>query len=292
MKKIQLRIVHRFCFFILHSSFCLFMSILNKIVEEKRREVAQLPARLIAAGDLRDAMLEHGERRDFIAALKSPRHGDIPLIAEVKKASPSAGVICKDFNPVRIAKEYEAAGASCLSVLTDGKFFQGSLDYLRQIRAAVKLPLLRKDFIIDERQILEAIEWGADAILLIVAILNDAQLSKFHSLATEAGLTVLVEVHDEVELERALKIGVTLIGVNNRDLKSFKVDLGTTEKIAAKLSSSRATRHSSLLVAESGIHTRADVERLKKWGANAILVGESLMRGGDIQKKIRELIGN
>ena len=149
------------------------MTILDTIVEEKKREVAQLPARLIAAGDLRDALLERGERRDFLAALRKPQRGDIALIAEVKKASPSAGVICQDFDPVRIAREYEAAGASCLSVLTDEKFFQGSLDYLRQIRAAVKLPLLRKDFIIDERQILEAIEWGADAILLIVAILSD-----------------------------------------------------------------------------------------------------------------------
>jgi indole-3-glycerol phosphate synthase len=218
-------------------------------------------------------------------------HGPMALIAEVKKASPSAGVICRDFDPVRIAKEYEAAGASCLSVLTDEKFFQGSLDYLRQIREAVKLPLLRKDFIIDDRQILEAIEWGADAILLIVAILTDAQLAKFHSLAAEAGLAVLVEVHDEVELVRALKISPKLIGVNNRDLKDFKVDLATTEKLAAKLFPSPATRHSSLLVAESGIHSRADVERLEKCGANAILVGESLLRGGDIKSKIRELIG-
>jgi indole-3-glycerol phosphate synthase len=267
------------------------MSILDTIVEQKKREVAKLPARLIAAGDLRDALLEHGERRDFLAALRQPRRGDIALIAEVKKASPSAGVICKDFDPVRIAKEYEAAGASCLSVLTDGKFFQGSLDYLRQIRAAVKLPLLRKDFIIDERQIPEAIEWGADAILLIVAILSDEQLKRFHALATEAGLAALVEVHDETELERALAAGANLIGVNNRDLKDFKVDLATTEKIAAKLFSSPAARHSSLLVAESGIHTRAEVERLKKCGANSVLVGESLMRGGDIRTKIRELIG-
>jgi indole-3-glycerol phosphate synthase len=290
-------------------------NILDKIVEEKKREVAKLPARLIAAGDLRDAMLEHGERRDFLAALRQPKPcgsrgneaqtsigsksepphvgscNSMALIAEVKKASPSAGVICKDFDPVRIAREYEAAGASCLSVLTDAKFFQGSLDHLRQIRAAVKLPLLRKDFIIDERQILEAIEWGADAILLIVAVLTDEQLRKFHSLAMEAGLAVLVEVHDEAELERVLKIDATLIGVNNRDLKTFKVDLATTEKLAAKLFSSPVTRHSSLLVAESGIHTRADVERLKKCGANAILVGESLMRGGEIQKKIPELIG-
>jgi len=168
------------------------MNTLDKIVAEKKMEVARLPKRVLATGDLRDALLEHGERRDFLAALQHPRHGNIALIAEVKKASPSAGVICRDFDPVRIAKEYEAAGASCLSVLTDEKFFQGSLDYLRQIRSAVKLPLLRKDFMIDERQILEAIEWGADAILLIVAILDDARLQRFHALATEAGLAALV----------------------------------------------------------------------------------------------------
>jgi indole-3-glycerol phosphate synthase len=269
------------------------VNILDKIVEQKKREVARLPARLIAAGDLRDAMLEHGERRDFLAALKNPRCGDIGLIAEVKKASPSAGVICKDFDAIRIAKEYEVAGASCLSVLTDEKFFQGSLDYLRQIRAAVKLPLLRKDFIIDERQILEAIEWGADAILLIVAILNDGQLTKFHTLAIEAGLAVLVEVHDEEELERALKISPALIGVNNRNLKSFAVDLAITERLAAKMEDGRwkmANASSPLLVAESGIHTRADVERLKKCGAGAILVGESLVKQGDIGTKVRELI--
>jgi indole-3-glycerol phosphate synthase len=267
------------------------VNILDKIVEEKKREVAKLPARLIAVGDLRDAMLEHGERRDFLAALRQPRHGDIALIAEVKKASPSAGVICQNFDPVRIAKEYEAAGASCLSVLTDEKFFQGSLDHLRQIREAVKIPLLRKDFIIDERQLLEAIEWGADAILLIAAILTDEQLAKFHSLAMEAGLAALVEVHDEAELNRATKMGANLIGVNNRDLKTFKVDLVTTERLAAKLFPAPATRPASLLVAESGIHTRADVERLRKCGAGAILVGESLMRGGDIGAKVRELIG-
>jgi indole-3-glycerol phosphate synthase len=266
------------------------MNMLDKIVAEKKVEVTRLPERLLAAGDLRDALLEHGERRDFFAALQHPPHGDIALIAEVKKASPSAGVICEDFDPVRIAKAYEAAGASCLSVLTDEKFFSGSLDYLRQIRAAVKLPLLRKDFIIDERQILEAVEWGADAILLIVAILDDARLQRFHALASEAGLAVLVEVHDEAELERALKTGARLIGVNNRNLKTFKVDLATTERLAAKLFAPPVTHHPSLLVAESGIHTRADVERLKQCGANAILVGESLMRGGDIKSKIRELI--
>ncbi len=260
-------------------------NILETIVEQKKREIALLPARIIAAGDLHDAMLEHGERRDFLAALKKPRIGNIGLIAEVKKASPSAGVICPNFDPVRIAKEYEAAGASCLSVLTDEQFFQGSLDYLRQIRAAVKIPLLRKDFIIDERQILEAIEWGADAILLIVAILTDEQLQAFHTLASEAGLAVLVEVHDEEELARALKFSPALIGVNNRNLKTFQVDLANTERLAARI-----TQSGSLLVAESGIHTRADVERLKKCGAGAILVGESLMKQGNIAAKVKELL--
>lgn len=278
------------------------MNILDKIVEQKQREVARLPERRLAAGDLRDLMLERDERRDFLAALRQPRVGDIALIAEVKKASPSAGVICPDFNPVRIAAAYEAAGASCLSVLTDEPFFQGSLDYLRQIRAAVELPLLRKDFIIDARQILEAIEWGADAVLLIVAILDDARLKHFHALAVEAGLAALVEVHDEAELDRALAAGAGLVGVNNRDLKTFKVDLATTERLAARMVEHRTRgdgkppstlnpQSSTLLVAESGIHTRADVERLKHAGADAILVGESLVRQQAIHVKAAELLG-
>ena len=278
------------------------MNILDQIVEQKKLEVAKLPARLIAAGDLRDAMLERGEPRDFLAALRQPRLDDVALIAEVKKASPSAGEICKDFDPVRIALEYEAAGASCLSVLTDEKFFQGSLDFLRQIRAAVKLPLLRKDFIIDERQILEAIEWGADAILLIVAILDDARLKWFHTPAMEAGLAALVEVHDEAELDRAIGIGANLIGVNNRNLKTFQADLATTERLAARLTERRASSvesqtsslqmpASTLLVAESGIHTRTDVVRLARCGARAILVGESLIRSGNVQTKVNELLG-
>ncbi|MDB6027230.1 MAG: Indole-3-glycerol phosphate synthase [Verrucomicrobiales bacterium] len=263
-------------------------NILDTIVEQKKREVAALPNRLLAAGDLHDAMLERNERRDFFAALQNPRRGSVALIAEVKKASPSAGIICKDFDPVRIAKEYEAAGASCLSVLTDEKFFQGSLDYLKQIRAAVKIPLLRKDFIIDERQILEAIEWGADAILLIVAILSDAQLERFHSLAIEAGLTVLVEVHDEDETRRALAIDAPLIGVNNRNLKTFTVDLGTTERLALQIGAERLKN--KILVGESGIHTRADVKRLEACGAKAILVGESIVKQGNIAGKISELL--
>jgi indole-3-glycerol phosphate synthase len=273
------------------------MTILDTIVEDKQREVARLPQRPVSAADLQAALAARGGRRDFADALRNPKRGPVALIAEVKKASPSAGVIRPDFDPVRIAREYEAAGASCLSVLTDEKFFQGSLEYLQQVRGAVQLPLLRKDFIIDERQILEAVEWGADAILLIVAVLSDAQLRRFHELATGSGLAALVEVHDEAELDRALNAGAELIGVNNRNLKTFQVDLATTERLAARLHCSprntqHATRHPPpLLVAESGIHTRADVERLAKCGAQAILVGESLMKHADIGAKVHELLG-
>lgn len=266
-------------------------NILDRIVARKRLEVAKLPARRIAPEILREAVAQHGPRRDFIGALRHPAAGDVALIAEVKKASPSAGIICKDFDPVRIAREYEAAGATCLSVLTDEEFFQGSLEYLEQIRQAVKLPLLRKDFIIDERQILEAIEWGADAILLIVAILDNERLNHFQALARAAGLSALVEVHDAAELDRALAAGARLVGVNNRDLKTFTVDLATTERLAAKLWASPDGKE-TILVAESGIHTRADVERLRQCGAGAILVGESLMRGGSISIKAKELLGS
>lgn len=265
------------------------MTILDTIVEQKRRELARLPQRPVSVGDLRAALQARGERRDFLAALHQPPPGRVALIAEVKKASPSAGIIRADFDPVRIAREYESAGAACLSVLTDEKFFQGSLAYLRQIRHGVKLPLLRKDFVIDERQILEAVEWGADAILLIVAILTDAQVKRFHELATGAGLATLVEVHDEAELERALAIRPEIIGVNNRNLKTFKVNLACTERLAARLAGA-GLNPLPLLVAESGIHTRDDVKRLAACGARAILVGESLMRHADLVTKVRELL--
>lgn len=265
------------------------MSILDTIVEHKRAEVARLPATGASAAELKQARQAQTRARDFFAALRSPRRGGVALIAEVKKASPSAGIIRADFDPVEIAKSYEAAGASCLSVLTDERFFQGSLGYLKAIREAVDLPLLRKDFTIDERQIREAIDAGADAILLIVAILDDARLRHFHQLADEAGIAALVEVHDEAELERALTAGARLIGVNNRDLKTFEVDLATTERLAAKLEP-RKSGASHLLVAESGIHTHEDVVRLRTCGADAILVGESLMRHADIGAKVRQLL--
>jgi indole-3-glycerol phosphate synthase len=266
------------------------VNILEKIVEQKKLELEQLPKRPASAEHLRWAVKTHGQRRDFASALRYPRHGATALIAEVKKASPSAGVIREDFDPVAIAKDYEEAGAACISVLTDERFFHGSKEYMRQIRNAVHLPILRKDFIIDARQIIEAIEYGADAILLIVAILTDFQLKLFISSATEAGLDVLVEVHDEEELQRALGAGANMIGINNRDLRTFRVSLDTSVNLIAKAKATGdATRR--VFVAESGIHSRDDVQRLASAGAHAVLVGESLVREPDIQAKVRELLG-
>lgn len=265
------------------------MSILEKIVEQKKREIAAMPKRPASAEHLRWSVKTHGQRRDFATAVRFPRHGKVALIAEVKKASPSAGVISQDFDPVRIARAYEEAGASCISVLTDERFFQGSKEYMRDIRNAVQIPILRKDFIIDALQILEAIEYGADAILLIVAILSDQELKLFISMAAEAGLDALVEVHDEVELQRALAAGASLIGINNRDLRTFRVSLETSVLLISSVKGTPEGRH-KIFVAESGIHTAADVERLAQGGAHAILVGESLMREKDPGAKIRELL--
>ena len=266
------------------------MTILDTIVAQKRREVAGLPPEPVTPAGLRAALGRRGGARDFVVALRQSRRGEVSLIAEIKKASPSAGVIRPDFDPVEIARAYERAGATCLSVLTDERFFQGSLGDLRAIREAVSLPLLRKDFIMDERQIREAVEWGADAILLIVAILDEAALRRLHDLACQAGLAVLVEVHDEMELDRALAVQAALIGVNNRDLKTFQINLATTERLSERRRGHAAGR-AALLVAESGIHSRADVIRLKACGARAILVGESLMRHADVEAKVRELMG-
>jgi indole-3-glycerol phosphate synthase len=265
------------------------MNILDRIVAQKRQEVALLAPGFPTVSELLDLMADRGHPRDFATALRPRSRGAISLIAEVKKASPSAGLIRRDFEPVSIAREYEKSGARCLSVLTDESFFQGSLQFLSAIRKAVSLPLLRKDFIIDSRQIREAVQYGADAILLIVAILSDQQLREFAALAEGAGLAVLVEVHDESELERAMAVGARIIGVNNRDLKTFKVDLCTTERLAEKLFRLEKNRD-TLLVAESGIHTDSDVRRLVDCGAQAILVGESLMREKDISVKVRQLL--
>jgi indole-3-glycerol phosphate synthase len=264
------------------------MTILDTIVAHKRTEIARLTEPIPTPSQLAALARDRGGARSFQHALRHPIRSDMALIAEVKKASPSAGLIRPDFDPVAIAQAYEQAGADCLSVLTDERFFQGSLTFLPAIRQKVSLPLLRKDFILDARQIAEAIRWGADAILLIVSILSDSELRQFHDLAFKAGLSVLVEVHDELELDRALAAGAKLIGVNNRNLKDFTVDLGTTERLARRLNSADA--HDVLLVAESGIHHHVDVRRLAECGAQAILVGESLMRQADLAAKVRELM--
>ncbi len=219
--------------------------------------------------------------RGFARALAQP---GISLIAEVKKASPSRGVICADFHPAAIARTYEAAGAAAISVLTDEPFFQGKLAYLEEVRAVTSLPLLRKDFIIHPAQIYEAVG-RADAVLLIVAALDPAQLADFLALATACGLDTLVEVHDRAELEIALASQAPVIGINNRNLRTFQVDLGTTRALLPHIPTDR------VVVSESGIRTAADVAQLRKAGVHAILVGESIMTSADPASTIHELLG-
>jgi indole-3-glycerol phosphate synthase len=278
-------------------------NILDKIVATKREEIARLLPKL---GGIRQAAASRKDYRDFDGALRgavraprpteelvgraAPNPPPIALIAEVKKASPSAGIIAPNFDAIRIARDYEAAGASALSVLTDEKYFQGRIESLELIRDAVRLPILRKDFIIDELQIYESAGRGADAILLIAAILDDRQLRDYRALAEHLHMAALVEVHDESEMERALNTGAAIIGINNRDLKSFTVSLATTEKLAARVK--RGMCSDRIVVAESGIHERADVERVAAAGADAILVGESLMRSKDIVAKVKDLLGH
>jgi len=258
-------------------------NVLDRIVAHKRGEIAAAKSAQ-PFESLQEQLSQASPVRDFVAALRSAPY--MGLIAEVKKASPSAGVIKADFDPLAIAKRYEIAGAHCLSVLTDEHFFQGHLDYLRQIRQAVSLPVLRKDFIIDRYQVLEARVAGADAILLIAECLNDCELRDLYFYASELGLECLIEVYDPENLDRVLKLDPPLVGVNNRDLRSFTVDLGQTVQLAEKIPST------TLLVSESGIKTRADVDRLKAAGCGAILVGETLMRAEDVGAMVRELVGS
>ncbi len=223
-----------------------------------------------------------GVPRNFTAALQRET---VALIAEVKHASPSKGVLIDPFDPVGLATVYAANGAAALSVLTDQKFFQGSLNDLRAVRAAVELPILRKDFVIDEFQIKEARAAGADAVLLIVGVLDDVLLADLYAMVTAADLTALLEVHDESEVERALKLSPQLIGINNRDLRTFKTDLGTTQRLA------RHVPPEVTLVSESGIHSAADVAAMAEAGARAVLVGESLIVAADRAAKVCELAG-
>lgn len=251
-------------------------TILDDILAHKRLEVAAQKQRVDMDTLVANISASNDTPRGFMKALQARvAIGGTAVIAEVKKASPSMGVIRASFDPVAIAESYAAAGATCLSVLTDEKYFQGSGHYLRLIRAAVGLPLLRKDFIIDEYQIVEARALGADAILLIVAALSDEELAAFTRLAHDLGLDVLVEVHDEAECERALQLPLRVIGVNNRNLHDFSVSLDTSRRIKAMLPADY------LLVSESGIHTRADIEALQADGIHAFLVGGALMQADD-----------
>lgn len=258
------------------------IDILEKIVAAKRRELAATTARL-PLDEMEYHAAEAPPARDFLAALSGP--GPIQLIAEVKKASPSAGVIRDDFDPIAIARSYQAHGAACLSVLTDTPFFQGHLSYLARIRAAVAIPLLRKDFIIDEYQVVEARLAGADAILLIAEILDDAALAALQARARTLGMAALVEFHDEANLPRVLASGASLVGVNNRDLKRFVSDLDQTFRLRDRIPPGVT------LVSESGIKTRRDVELLEAAGVHAILVGEALMRQADLGLAVERLLG-
>ena len=251
--------------------------ILDTIVEQKKMEVAALKKAGI-----------HGPEgvespRGFLKAITS--YPGLALIAEAKKASPSKGVICEDFQPAQIAKRYEAGGAQCMSVLTDEKFFQGSLAYLSMVRETVSLPVIRKEFIIDEIQIHEARAHGADAILLIAAILSESQMAEYLACAAELGMDVLMEVHDEEELIRALRVNSPLIGVNNRNLKTFEVDLDTTFRLQKEMPADIP------LVSESGIRDFSDIKRCQDNNIAAVLVGETLMRAGEEKGSLASLMG-
>jgi indole-3-glycerol phosphate synthase len=258
------------------------MTILDQIVATKRVEIERAKAALPLA-ELRARLADAPAVRDFFAPLAEG--GAIKLIAEVKKASPSQGLIRADFDPVAIARTYEAHGASCLSVLTDEPYFQGRLEYLRQVRQAVGIPVLRKDFILDTYQLLEARVAGADAVLLIAECLDDCNLRKLHHEAIDLGLTPLVEFYEPANLDRVVAAGAQLIGVNNRDLRSFAVDLGHVIRLRERVPLD------AVLVGESGIHTRDDVLRLQEAGVDAMLVGESLMRQADIGAAVDSLLG-
>jgi indole-3-glycerol phosphate synthase len=257
-------------------------TILDKIVEQKRLEVAAAnearPER-----ELQAAVADAPPVRSFFEPLAAP--GPIKLIAEVKKASPSQGVIRADFDPVAIAEQYTAAGATCLSVLTDQPFFQGRLEFLTAIRRAVSLPLLRKDFIIDPYQVWEARVAGADAVLLIAECLDDCRLRQLHQLILDLGMVPLVEFYEPANLPRVLAAGATLIGINNRDLRTFQVDLQHTVRLRPQIPDE------CVLVGESGIHSHEDARRLQDAGVDAMLVGEHLMRQPDLQAAVRQLLG-
>ncbi len=257
--------------------------ILSRILIRKHEEV-RVRERELPLTELRHRLADSPPTHGFARALRTRiDRGEAAVIAEIKRASPSKGLLRDPYDPPAIARSYEAGGAACLSVLTDIEFFQGHPEHLRAARAACRLPVLRKDFIVDAYQIYEARNWGADCILLIVAALNDAALHEFVELAHELGLDVLVEVHDGDELQRALALPVQLIGINNRNLRSFETRIETTLDLLPQLPPDR------LVVTESGIRTPADVARLRAAGVNAYLVGETFMRAPDPGAALQEL---
>ncbi len=257
--------------------------ILEKILGRKREEIAERSARR-PQGELEARLADASPPRGFVAALRRRLEaGDAAVIAEIKKASPSKGVIRPDFDPPAIARSYEQGGAACLSVLTDVDFFQGADDYLVAARAACALPVIRKDFIIDPYQLVEARAMGADCILLIVAALDQPMLAGLHRQATELGLDVLVEVHDREEMQRALELDLPMIGVNNRNLRTFETRLETTLELLEMLP------ESAFMVTESGIHQPEDVARMRDNGVHAFLVGEAFMRADEPGRKLSRL---
>ena len=253
------------------------MNILDKICQLKRKEINLLKKKV-------NPFTQKIKTRDFFKHLITNDNNNFNLIAEIKKSSPSKGLICKKFDPIQIAIDYEKAGAKCLSVLTEKNYFGGNIGYISQIKKTVNIPILRKDFIIDEWQIIESYHAGADCILLILAVLNDLQVKNFYNLSNKLGMDVICEVHNEEELKRAVKLEVNCIGINNRNLKTLDVDKNTFHLLSSKIPSK------TIKICESGLTCNDDLKKFTKSGANAFLIGETLMKSYNIYEETKKII--